>query len=268
MTEQLSDIDLIYIAIEEQNKCTTFPKVGVVIAKDGAILSKAFRGEMEGKHAERVAIEKLESKDIIGATLVTTLEPCVEIANDQAIKPCADLIIESGIKNIIIGILDPNGKIYCQGQNRLLDKGINVKFFPAELREEVESKTFKYGDCNIGYGPCAKRWVAVLGSGKNFEIRFSKSDDRAIKFRWCTLQFRFGCVDLVGDNDSIRNAIGINTFEQITDPLVFREPSHFSRMTKGDISIISPPNSSFIILIKLLELTETDIYFQWQVRNK
>lgn len=39
-------------------------------------------------------------------------------------------------------------------------------------------------------------------------------------------------------------------------------------MKVGDIAIISPTDSTFVILIKLLEMTETDITFQWQVRNR
>lgn len=71
MEQKLSNVDLMKIAIEEQSKCTSFPKVGAVIAKDGIILAKAFKDEESSKHAERIAIEKLD-KSLHGATLVTT----------------------------------------------------------------------------------------------------------------------------------------------------------------------------------------------------
>jgi diaminohydroxyphosphoribosylaminopyrimidine deaminase/5-amino-6-(5-phosphoribosylamino)uracil reductase len=48
----IQTVDFMKIAIEEQNKCFSYPKVGVVIVKDGRILSKAYRYEVEGKHAE------------------------------------------------------------------------------------------------------------------------------------------------------------------------------------------------------------------------
>lgn len=152
MEQKLSNVDLMKIAIEEQSKCTSFPKVGAVIAKDGIILAKAFKGEESSKHAERIAIEKLDKSTLNGATLVTTLEPCINIANNQPLQSCTDLIIESGIKDVIIGILDPNGAIYCQGYEKLLENNINVSFFTPKLRNKIESSTFIYGDCNIGYG--------------------------------------------------------------------------------------------------------------------
>lgn len=267
MEQKLSNVDLMKIAIEEQSKCTSFPKVGAVIAKDGIILAKAFKNEEPLKHAERIAIEKLDESALNGATLVTTLEPCINIADDQPLQSCTDLIINSGIKDVIIGVLDPNGKIYCQGYEKLLENSINVDFFAPELRNKIESSTFIYGDCNIGYGS-GKRRVAVVGSGKNFEIKFSEKDNRSIKFKWATLQYAHGIVDLIGPNDSIRSANGAKKFEDITDPFVFREPSHFARMKVGDIAILSPTDSTFVILIKLLDMTETDITFQWQVRNR
>lgn len=268
MSDVLSAPELMIIAIEEQNKCISFPKIGVVIAKDGKVLSRAYRSEVEGKHAERIAIEKLEQSELIGSTIVTTLEPCVEMHDAQPEKCCAELISNLGVKEVVIGVLDPNGKIYCQGYETLLKSSVKVGFFDAHYREIVESNTFKYGDCSKGYGPSGKRRVAVVGSGKNFSIQFSKKDERTINFKWQTLQFIHGIVDLICQNDSIRCAMGARYFDDISDPLVFRETSHFARMKKGDIAIISPTNGTFIILVKLLDLTESDIFFQWQVRDK
>ena len=50
-----NEIDFMTIAIEEGKKCkskdSTDPKVGAVVAKDGKIINKAFRGEeKDGEH--------------------------------------------------------------------------------------------------------------------------------------------------------------------------------------------------------------------------
>ena len=68
-----SNQDLMKIAIEEHLKCVEYPRVGVVVAKDGKILSTGFRGEVTKTHAERVALEKLEMSDRLGSTVYTTL---------------------------------------------------------------------------------------------------------------------------------------------------------------------------------------------------
>ena len=255
------------IAVEEQKKCRSYPKVGAVIVKEEKVLSKAYRGEVNDKHAERIAIEQLSHEELLGSILLTTLEPCVELYHEQDIPSCADLIIECGISEVIIGILDPRGDIYCEGVEKLVSNGIKVNFFTPEQRETIEINTFKYGDCGIGYGPAGKRWVGIFGSGKNFEIQFSPKDKRAINFKWGALQFSHGVVDLVLANQistSVTYAKGISSFDDISDPLVFREPSYYLRMRKDDIAVVRGP---FIVLVKLKEITKTDIYFQWQVRD-
>lgn len=103
------------IAVEEHLKCSEYPRVGAVIAKSGRILSTGHRGEIVKMHAERVAIQKLCRDELIESTIFTTLEPCVAMHNDQKVESCADLIISAGIKEVFIGVLDPNGTIYSHG---------------------------------------------------------------------------------------------------------------------------------------------------------
>ena len=125
--------DFMKLAIEKHLKCSEFPQVGVAIAKDGILLSTGYRGERKGIHAERVAIEKLPEADLKGATIYTTLEPCVTIQQKQLTESCADLIIKSGIREAVIGVLDPNGTIYTEGYRRLLENKISVSFFNRNL---------------------------------------------------------------------------------------------------------------------------------------
>ena len=198
--------------------------------------------------------------------MFTTLEPCVTLQDDQQIESCANLIIKSGIKEVVIGVLDPNGTIYSQGFRALLASKISVSFFNRDLRAAVEEETFEFGkiDKIIGSG---KRRVPVLHGGISLAIQFSKTDLRMLEFRWNTLQFSHGCVDLLSENGAVRVASGTTNFSDITDPMVFRFPSHFARMQKGMIAIVKPSQSSFCVLVKLIEIYQNDILFQWEVRN-
>lgn len=81
------------------------------------------------------------------------------------------------------------------------------------------------------------------------------------------MQFRAGCVDLLSDNGAVRHASGTRAFGDITDPMVFRFESHYARMRKGMIAIVKPSNSTFYVLIELIDLFENDILFKWEVRN-
>jgi diaminohydroxyphosphoribosylaminopyrimidine deaminase/5-amino-6-(5-phosphoribosylamino)uracil reductase len=254
------------IAVEEHLKCTEYPKVGVVVAKDGEILSTGFRGEVPGRHAERVALEKLATPDRIGSTVFTTLEPCVALQASQATESCADLIIASGIREVFVGVLDPNGTIYSKGFKKLLENNISVKFFNRRLRDAIEQETFEYGVIEkvIGGGTCR---VPVVGSGIGIKVQFSEADQRTIDISWQTLQPSHGCVDLLSSNGAVRIAAGASRFSHISDPTIFRFPSYFARMKKDMIAIVQPEGSTFSVFIKLIDLFENDILFQREVRN-
>lgn len=261
-----SSTDLMKIAIEEHLKCSEFPRVGAVVTKGGKVLSAGHRGEIPKKHAERVAIEKLTREELINSSLYTTLEPCVNLHDHQAIESCVDLIVSSGIKEVFIGVLDPNGTVYSQGFRKLLENNISVKFFHRKLRAAIEEETFEFGAVHVVYGN-GKRRVPVLHSGIEITVQFSETDTRTIPIKWATLQPAHGCVDLSSLNGAVKVAAGVSTFADITDPAVFRFPSHFARMSKGMIAVVHPTGASFCVLVRLIDLYQNDILFQWEVRN-
>ncbi len=261
-----SSKDLMRLAIEEHLKCTEYPRVGAIVAKNGILMSSGYRGEKPGIHAERVAIEKLNGEELKKSTIYTTLEPCVTIQPEQNIECCAELIVKSGIREAVIGVLDPNGTIYSEGYRKLLENKISVRFFNRNLRKAVEEETFEFGDIHKLIGP-GKRRIPVVHSGTNLKIQFSEKDDRTINISWSTLQIQHGIVDLLSENGAVRVAAGTTNFSEITDPMVFRFPSHYARLSKGMIAVIKPNDATFCALVKLLELFENDILFQWEVRN-
>lgn len=266
MHKTYSKNDLMKLAIEEHLKCSEFPRVGAVVARDGRVLSTGYRGEVRGVHAERIALEKLCHAERQGSTIYTTLEPCVKLNQDQAIESCAELIISSDVSEVVIGVLDPNGTIYSQGFRTLLKSNVSVSFFTRKLREAVEEETFEFSDFHRVYSS-GKRRVPVVNSGININVQFSESDTRTIPISWASLQHSHGCVDLSSSAGAITIAAGATNLSDITDPSVFRFPSHFARMKKGMIAIVRPTGESFCVLIKLNELFENDILFQWEVRN-
>lgn len=255
------------LAIDQHRLCKVYPRVGTVVAKDGLLLSTGYKGEVGKQHAERVALEKLDADQRRNATVYTTLEPCVALHDGQTVSSCADLIIESGITDVVIGVLDPNATVYSQGYRKLLENDIEVSFFNRNLRAAVEEGTFKHGlvDKLISSGI---RRMPVIHSGINLKVQFSETDERVIPISWASLQYGHGCVDLsTNDNEGIRIAAGVRHFGDVTDPTIFRFPRHFARLKKGDIAIVHPKGSSFFVLVELLELYENDIEFHFVCRN-
>ena len=97
------------LCVSEEGKNS--PKVAAGLMLFDNVLGVAYRGQFNpGDHAEYTLFEKvLGGKDVSGATLFTTLEPCTSRNNH---KPCADWIIQKKIGHVFIGMLDPNPRIY------------------------------------------------------------------------------------------------------------------------------------------------------------
>jgi len=145
MTE--NDLRFMRMAIEKargsQNVTGKVPIfVGAVVTKNGKLLDKAHRGERNrGEHAEYTALErKLLNADLNGATVYTTLEPCI-VGSHPGEKyrwPCAHWIVERGVRKVWIGDLDPNPNICGRGVAHLENHEIIVEHFPSELRREIK----------------------------------------------------------------------------------------------------------------------------------
>lgn len=113
------------------------PKVGVVVAVDGNILATAHRGEFSEEHAEYVALErKLAGRAAAGATVYTTLEPCVK--RNPPKLPCAQHITDHRIRKVFCATVDPNPMISGKGILWLRQRGIEVATFEPDLAQEVE----------------------------------------------------------------------------------------------------------------------------------
>ena len=97
------------------------PSVGVVIVKNDQIISRGWTQRGGVPHAEIIALKK--KKNFFGATLYTTLEPCSHYGKTP---PCVDQIIKSKITRVVVGVKDPNPKIYGKSINKLKKKRIKV----------------------------------------------------------------------------------------------------------------------------------------------
>lgn len=81
------------------------PAVGAVIVKDGIEIARGWHAKAGTPHAERVALNKLESGEAVGSTAYVTLEPCSTCGRTGA---CVNALIEAGVSRVVYGALDPN----------------------------------------------------------------------------------------------------------------------------------------------------------------
>jgi diaminohydroxyphosphoribosylaminopyrimidine deaminase / 5-amino-6-(5-phosphoribosylamino)uracil reductase len=101
------------------------PLVGCVIVKNNKVIGKGYHRVFGKAHAEINAINdaKKNGYELKGTTLYVNLEPC---NHSGKTPPCTDAIIKEKIKNVIIGMKDPNKDVKGNGINKLRASGINV----------------------------------------------------------------------------------------------------------------------------------------------
>ena len=104
------------------------PIVGAALVDPkGEIVAKGHHKIYGGNHAEINAINDAKAngiEDFSDLALFVTLEPCNHFGKTP---PCTEEIIKAGIKNVYIGIKDPNPLVSGKGIVRLKEAGINVK---------------------------------------------------------------------------------------------------------------------------------------------
>jgi len=102
------------------------PAVGAVLVKEGKIIGEGYHRGPGSLHAEIDAIDN-SSESLVGATLYSTMEPCVTMYKGKLQKPCTDRIISEKISQVIISITDPNEYVNGKGIKKLQDAGIHVR---------------------------------------------------------------------------------------------------------------------------------------------
>ena len=101
------------------------PMVGAVVVCDGVIIGEGYHHRCGEAHAEVNAIAAVKNPALLEkSTIYVSLEPCSHFGKTP---PCADLIISKRIPNVVVGMVDPFGKVNGNGINKLRAAGCNVK---------------------------------------------------------------------------------------------------------------------------------------------
>ncbi len=114
----------IELARQAEGQTSPNPLVGCVVLDNyGNEISTGYHHKYGDNHAERDALLKLQNGEEKGGTLIVNLEPCSHYGKTP---PCADLIIERGIKKVVIGMQDVNPIVAGNGIKKLKNAGIEV----------------------------------------------------------------------------------------------------------------------------------------------
>ena len=113
--------------------------VGAVLVSKGRLIGQGYHHRAGEPHAEILALDA-GRKHASGATLYVTLEPCCHL--HKRTPPCVPVLIQSGLRRVVVGMLDPNPRVKGRGAARLRRAGIEVTV--GCLREEAEALNEAY----------------------------------------------------------------------------------------------------------------------------
>ena len=170
-----SDIQLMRVALREARKglgrTSPNPCVGAVIVKDGDIVARGYHKKAGAPHAEIEALKKAGAK-ARGGVMYVTLEPC---NHHGKTPPCSHAVAESGIKKVVIGMLDPNPLVNGSGAAFLSSNGVEIE---SGLLEE---QCRKLNQPFLTYMKKGRPWVLLkAGLTLDGKITFRKNSGDAI----------------------------------------------------------------------------------------
>ncbi len=112
------------LAANGQGQTAPNPMVGCVVVHRGQVLGEGYHQAFGQPHAEVNAIAAVENKELLReSVLYVNLEPC---SHHGKTPPCSQLILRSGIQQVVVGATDPNPLVDGQGISELRRNGCLV----------------------------------------------------------------------------------------------------------------------------------------------
>lgn len=99
------------------------PVVGAVVVRAGKVIGEGWHRVAGAAHAEIEAMRAAGRRNLAGATLYVTLEPC---STHGRTPPCTNAIVAAGIRRVVVAATDPNPNHAGRGLKILRRAGVQV----------------------------------------------------------------------------------------------------------------------------------------------
>ncbi len=111
------------LAVKGRGSTSPNPMVGALVVTRGRIVGQGSHRKAGGPHAEVIALSQAGSR-AKGGTLYVTLEPCSHLK--KRTPPCVPLVVASGVRRVVVAMVDPNPQVKGNGVAQLTRAGIRV----------------------------------------------------------------------------------------------------------------------------------------------
>lgn len=232
------------------------PMVGAVIVKNEMIIAEGYHQKYGTSHAEIVALEQVDEA-LAEATMYVTLEPCSHYGKTP---PCAEAIIQSGIKRVFVAMLDPNPLVSGRGIQLLKDAGIEVIVGVCEEEARELNKIFlKYMTTKMPY-VLMKTAISLDGkiatqTGDSKWISGETSRNKVHELRHQLMGIMVGINTVLVDNPRLDCRLGEEVCQPtkiIVDSLL-RIPTNALLWKNGNVIIATTRQSSLELRTKYEE---------------
>ena len=127
----------IQLAKNGQQNAKPNPMVGAVIVHNGRIIGEGYHVRCGQGHAEVNAFASVKAENealLPESTIYVSLEPCSHYGKTP---PCADLIINKGVRRVVVGCIDEFAEVQGRGIKKIREAGIEVEL--GVLEEECKA---------------------------------------------------------------------------------------------------------------------------------
>ncbi|TCJ77192.1 UNVERIFIED_ORG: diaminohydroxyphosphoribosylaminopyrimidine deaminase/5-amino-6-(5-phosphoribosylamino)uracil reductase [Bacillus cereus] len=193
-----------------KGQTTPNPLVGSVIVNENRIVGIGVHMKAGEPHAEIYAI-RMAGEQTRGGTIYVTLEPC---SHHGRTGPCAEAIVQAGIKRVVVATLDPNPLVSGRGIRILQDAGIEVIVGICEEEARKMNEVFnKY--------IMTKRPFVTVKSGVTLDGKIATSESDS---KWITSEEARQDVHQIR-NENAAILVGANTVQKDNPSLTTRIPN-------------------------------------------
>lgn len=194
----------ITLALKGAGNVAPNPMVGAVLVHDNRIIGEGYHQEYGSAHAEVNCFASIAPEDenlIKDAVLYVSLEPCAHVGKTPA---CSNLIIQKGVKKVVIGCRDPFEAVNGQGIEQLKMAGIEVleNVFNQECLE-LNRRFFTFHLLKRPY--IILKWAQTadgkIAANDNRRLYISNAVSNTLVHRWRTEESGI----LIGTNTAIKD---------------------------------------------------------------